>query len=76
MYKRQVDIAAQSYAHTATLFACHPPGEATERIVAKLRLLDKAGRGVDADGVLPPLTAGSQQGGHVLTVQAADPFGR
>jgi LPXTG-site transpeptidase (sortase) family protein len=71
-----VDIAAQSYAHTATLFACHPPGEATERIVAKLRLLDKAGRGVDADGVLPPLTAGSQQGGHVLTVQAADPFGR
>ena len=49
-----VDIAAQSNAHTATLFACHPPGQATERIVAKLRLLDAAGQPVDPDTALPP----------------------
>ena len=36
---RGIDIAAQAYAHTATLFACHPPGSARQRIVAKLRLL-------------------------------------
>src|SRR6478735_7368910 len=30
-----VDIATQTYAHTATLFACHPPGSARQRIVAK-----------------------------------------
>ena len=64
-----IDIAAQSYAHTATLFACHPPGQATQRIVAKLRLVDASGRPVDPDTALPPLTAGSQAGGHVLTVQ-------
>jgi sortase A len=69
-----VDIAAQSYAHTATLFACHPPGQATERIVAKLRLVNDAGRPVDADSALPALAAGTQTGGHVLTVRA-DPFG-
>ena len=63
-----VDIAAQSYAHTATLFACHPPGQAIERIVAKLHLVDRAGRPVDPDRALPPLTAGSQAGGHLLTV--------
>jgi sortase A len=69
-----VDIAAQSYAHTATLFACHPPGQATQRIVAKLRLVDAAGRPVDADSSLPGVSAGSQDGGHVLTVQVPDPL--
>ena len=64
-----VDIAAQSYAHTATLFACHPPGQATQRIVAKLRLLDPAGAPVDPEVDLPPLVGGSQSGGHVLTVR-------
>jgi sortase A len=69
-----VDIAAQNDAHTATLFACHPPGQATERIVAKLRLLDAAGQPVDPDSALPPLDGGSQAGGHVLTVRV-DPLG-
>jgi sortase A len=68
-----IDIAAQSYAHTATLFACHPPGEATERIVAKLRLVGTGGVPADPDTALPPLDEGSQAGGHSLTVQA-DPL--
>ncbi len=69
-----VDIAAQSYAHTATLFACHPPGSARQRIVAKLRLLDSTGAPVDADSALPPLDAGSQADDHTLTVRAGDPL--
>ena len=68
-----VDIAAQSYAHTATLFACHPPGQATQRIVAKLRLVDHAGRPVDPDTDLPPLAAGAQSGDHLLTVSLPAP---
>jgi sortase A len=70
-----VDIASQSYAHTATLFACHPPGSARQRIVAKLRLLDAAGVPVDQDGVLPPLEAGTQETDHTLMVRAGpDPL--
>jgi len=69
-----VDIAAQSYSHTATLFACHPPGQATQRIVAKLRLVDADGAAVDPDSALPALDDGSQAGGHVLTVRAPDPL--
>lgn len=65
-----VDIATQSYAHTATLFACHPPGSARQRIVAKLRLLDATGAPVDPDSALPPLEAGSQADDHTLTVRA------
>jgi sortase A len=68
-----VDIAVQSYAHTATLFACHPPGQATQRIVAKLRLVDAAGRPVDADHALPAINQGSQSGAHVLTVSLPAP---
>jgi len=68
-----VDIATQSYAHTATLFACHPPGQATERIVAKLRLVDHTGRPVDPDEALPRLDEGAQAGGHVLTVSLPAP---
>ncbi|MGZ4706806.1 MAG: sortase [Acidimicrobiales bacterium] len=70
-----VDIATQTYAHTATLFACHPPGSARQRIVAKLRLLDAAGRPVDPDSALPPLDAGTQETDHSLVVRAAtDPL--
>jgi sortase A len=54
-----IGIAAQSHAHTATLFACHPKGSAAERIVTKLRLLDDDGRPVDPDQSLPPLDQGS-----------------
>jgi LPXTG-site transpeptidase (sortase) family protein len=64
-----IDIAAQSYAHTATLFACHPPGSARERIVAKLRLLDAGGRPVDADRALPPMDAEAQRPDHTLVVR-------
>lgn len=66
-----VDIAAQSYAHTATLFACHPPGSARERIVAKLRLLDDQGRPVDRDDELPPLDAEARSTDHTLMVRPA-----
>jgi LPXTG-site transpeptidase (sortase) family protein len=64
-----IDIATQSYAHTATLFACHPPGSATERIVAKLRLLGADGRPVDPDDALPPLDAEAQNSEHTLLVR-------
>ncbi|WP_208027674.1 class E sortase [Rhabdothermincola sediminis] len=69
-----VDIAAQSWAHTATLFACHPPGSARERIVAKLRLLDDQGRPVDREEDLPPLDAEARRTDHTLLVRpATDP---
>jgi LPXTG-site transpeptidase (sortase) family protein len=70
-----IDIAAQSRVHTATLFACHPPGDAIERIVVKLRLLGPDGRPIDPDAALPPVDAGAQADGHVLTVRAPDPLG-
>ena len=54
-----IGIAAQSGAHTATLFACHPKGSATHRIVAKLRLLGPDGTPVDPDESLPPVEQGS-----------------
>lgn len=55
-----IGIAAQTRGtHTATLFACHPRGSATHRIVAKLRLLGPDGRPIDADASLPPVSAGS-----------------
>ena len=71
-----IDIATQSPAHTATLFACHPPGSARQRIVAKLELLDHDGQPVDAANVLPPLDAGSQDTDHTLLVQSGDPLSR
>ncbi len=71
-----IDIAEQSYAHTATLFACHPPGQASERIVAKLRLVGPDGQPVDADSALPALDDGSQAGDHIFTVQVPDPLGQ
>jgi LPXTG-site transpeptidase (sortase) family protein len=54
-----IGIGAQSYAHTATLFACHPKGSAAQRIVTKLRLLDDTGQPVDPDSALPVLEQGS-----------------
>ena len=66
-----IDIAAQDYAHTATLFACHPKGSATHRVVAKLRLLAPDGTPVDADSALPPIDAEEQSPDHTLMVQAA-----
>jgi LPXTG-site transpeptidase (sortase) family protein len=77
-----IDIAAQDWAHTATLFACHPPGSDRERIVAKLRLLDDDGVPVDDDADLPPLDAEAQRTEHTLIVRTpsgdqpagSDPF--
>jgi LPXTG-site transpeptidase (sortase) family protein len=69
-----IDIAAQSAAHTATLFACHPPGSSRQRIVAKLALLGPDGRPVDPPDQLPPLDAGSQDTDHTLVVAAPDPL--
>jgi LPXTG-site transpeptidase (sortase) family protein len=65
-----IDIAAQTYAHTATLFACHPLGSATHRIVAKLRLLDASGKPVDPDAALPPIDAEAQRTDHTLVVRS------
>lgn len=61
-----VGIVNQSEAHTATLFACHPKGSATHRIVAKLQLLDDAGQPVDAPATLPPLDLGTRPGDDVV----------
>ena len=69
-----IDIAAQTRAHTATLFACHPPGSAAQRIVAKLRLLGPDGKPVDPDSALPALDAGTQADGHTLLTKSADPL--
>jgi sortase A len=41
-----VEIADQTLDYTATLFACHPPGSAAYRIVAKLQLVDGSGQPV------------------------------
>jgi LPXTG-site transpeptidase (sortase) family protein len=64
-----IDIAAQSEAHTATLFACHPPGSARERIVAKLKLLDDQGAPVDDEADLPAMDAEAQRTEHTLVVR-------
>lgn len=68
-----IGIAAQSNAHTATLFACHPKGSARERVVAKLRLLDQDGRPVDAEEALPPMDVGLRP--EDLTLVVRDPAG-
>lgn len=58
-------IADQSAAHTATLFACHPPGSADFRIVVHLELLDDHGRPVDDDPLVQyeVVEAGASRGG-------------
>jgi LPXTG-site transpeptidase (sortase) family protein len=71
-----IDIAAQSFAHTATLFACHPPGSSTHRIVAKLRMLDADGEPIDPERALPAMDAEAQRTDHTLTVRPrTDVFG-
>jgi sortase (surface protein transpeptidase) len=35
-------VVSQDYRHSATLFACHPPGSVAERIVVFLDLVDPA----------------------------------
>ena len=55
-----IGIISQSDAHTATLFACNPIGQATQRIVVKLRLLDDKGKPVDPDSALPPMDVGNR----------------
>ena len=52
-----VDIADQTVGYTSTLFACHPPGSAAQRIVTRLQLLDGAGQPVVAPALaLTPVT--------------------
>ena len=44
-------------AYTATLFACHPPGSAAYRIVARLQLVDATGAPVPPPALtVPPVT--------------------
>lgn len=50
----RVDIADQRPAYTATLFACHPPGSARERIVAHFRLVSAPAAGQPDPATLPP----------------------
>jgi sortase A len=40
-------IVSQDYRHMATLFACHPPGSVSQRIVVHLDLVDETGEMVD-----------------------------
>jgi sortase A len=46
-----LDIADQTAAYTATLFACHPPGSARFRIVVKMAMVDGSGGFVPAPRV-------------------------
>lgn len=68
-----IGIASQTWARTATLFACHPKGSATHRVVAKLRLLDEGGEPADNDVLLPPLDVGLRPQDYELIVR--DPTG-
>lgn len=70
-----IDIAAQDRAHTATLFACHPKGSATHRVVAKLRLLGPDGTPADPDEALPPLDAEEHRTEHTLVMRTVDGAG-
>jgi len=82
---QNIGIATQAKGiHTATLFACHPRGSATQRIVAKLELLGPDGRPVDPESSLPPINFGSDPvTGSTLVVRntgqaparSGDPFG-
>lgn len=67
-----IGIAAQHPAHTATLFACHPKGSATHRIVATLVLLGEDGLPVDDEASLPPLDVGLRPGDETLVVRSTD----
>jgi sortase A len=64
-----IGLASQHNAHTATLFACHPKGQATHRIVAKLMLLGPDGKPVDSPENLPPLDVGNRPDDDTLIVR-------
>ena len=49
----RVDIADQHPVYEATLFACHPPGSARERIVAHFRLVSPPAPGMPDPATLP-----------------------
>lgn len=70
-----IGIASQTKAHVATLFACHPKGQATHRVVAKLRLLDDEGKPVDADEDLPPMDIGTRGATDTTLKVRANPDG-
>ena len=67
-----IGIASANGAHTATLFACHPKGSATHRIVAKLALLGPDGRLVDDEAVLPPVDFGTEATASTLVVRSTE----
>src|SRR5262249_50322700 len=67
-----IGLASQPAAPTATLFACHPKGQASHRIVAKLRLLGDDGKPVDADADLPPMDVGNRSTDNTLIVRKYD----
>lgn len=50
----RIDITNQSLAYTATLFACHPPGSARYRIVARWKLTSAPEAGQPDPATLPP----------------------
>jgi len=64
-----IGVASQHSAHTATLFACHPRGQATHRIVTKLALLGPDGKPVDAEADLPPMDVGLRPNDGTLVVR-------
>lgn len=53
----RVDIADQVPEYEATLYACHPPGSARERIVAHFRLVGAPAPGQPDPASLPPAQA-------------------
>lgn len=67
-----IGIASQTWAHSATLFACHPKGSATHRVVAKLKLLDENLQQVDTEAALPPMDVGLRPEDYSLTVRVDD----
>ena len=50
----RVDIADQLPEYEATLYACHPPASARERIVAHFRLVSPPAPGQPDPASLPP----------------------
>jgi sortase A len=68
-----IGIATQHRSHGATLFACHPKGSATHRVVAKLALLGPDGLPVDPEAAMAPIDVGLRPGDEGLLVR--DPAG-
>lgn len=67
-----IGLASQSAAHTATLFACHPKGQAIQRIATKLRLLGPDGKPADAEADLPSMDVGNRSTDNTLFVRQND----